>query len=68
LFDLSQSLENSSALRAPRLPVGDLIMLNNRYWMHGRAPFRKNELLHRELMRLRGAFSGRMDEYHPAPL
>jgi protein CsiD len=68
LFDLSQSLENSSAVRAPRLPVGDLIMLNNRYWMHGRAPFRKNELLHRELMRLRGAFSGRMDEYHPAPL
>lgn len=56
LFDLSQSLENSPAVRAPRLPVGDLIMLNNRFWMHGRAPFQKNEQLHRELMRLRGAF------------
>jgi protein CsiD len=57
LFDLSQSLESSPAIRAPRLPVGDLIMLNNRFWMHGRAPFRKNEQLSRELMRLRGAFS-----------
>jgi protein CsiD len=57
LFDLSQSLESSPAIRAPRLPVGDLIMLNNRFWMHGRASFRKNEQLYRELMRLRGAFS-----------
>lgn len=57
LFDLSRSLENSPAVRAPRLPVGDLIMLNNRFWMHGRAPFQKNEHLHRELMRQRGAFS-----------
>jgi len=57
LFDLSQSLETSPAIRAPRLPVGDLMMLNNRFWVHGRAPFRKNEQLSRELMRLRGAFS-----------
>jgi protein CsiD len=62
LFDLSQSLENSPAIRAPRLPVGDLIMLNNRFWMHGRAPFRKNEQLYRELMRVRGAFCSRADE------
>ena len=57
LFDLSRSLESSPAVRAPRLPVGDLIMLNNRFWMHGRAPFQKNEQLHRELMRLRGVFN-----------
>lgn len=57
LFDLSQSLENAPAIRAPRLPVGDLIMLNNRFWLHGRAPFRRNEQLHRELMRQRGAFA-----------
>jgi glutarate dioxygenase len=57
LFDLSRSLESSAAVRAPRLPVGDLIMLNNRFWLHGRAPFRKNERLHRELMRLRGVFN-----------
>jgi len=57
LFDLSQSLENSPAIKAPRLPVGTLIMLNNHFWMHGRAGFRRNEQLHRELMRLRGGFA-----------
>jgi glutarate dioxygenase len=67
LFGLSQSLENSPAVRAPRLPAGDLIMLNNRFWMHGRAPFQKNEQLHRELMRLRGVFS-RVSDYRDRPL
>jgi glutarate dioxygenase len=57
LFDLSQSLENSPEIKAPRLPVGTLIMLNNHFWMHGRAGFRRNEQLHRELMRLRGGFA-----------
>ena len=57
LFDLSQSLENSPAIITPRLSVGTLIMLNNHFWMHGRAPFRRNEQLHRELMRQRGAFA-----------
>jgi glutarate dioxygenase len=57
LFDLSQSLENSPGIRTPRLPVGSLIMLNNRFWMHGRAPFCKNQQLHRELMRQRGRFA-----------
>ena len=68
LFDLSQSLESSPAVRAPRLPVGDLIMLNNRVWMHGRAPFQENEQLHRELMRLRGAFSSQAKDYRDQPL
>lgn len=57
LFDLSHSPENSPGVRAPRLPAGDLIMLNNRFWLHGRAPFHCNEQLHRGLMRLRGAFA-----------
>jgi len=57
LFDLSQSLENSPGIRTPRLPLGTLIMLNNHFWMHGRAPFRPNERLHRELMRQRGVFA-----------
>jgi len=56
LFDMSQSLENSPAIGAPRLPVGDMIMLNNRFWLHGRSAFRRNEQLHRELMRQRGSF------------
>lgn len=54
---LSESLEcSSSAIEMP-LPVGDLVMLNNTFWMHGRAPFEKNPELHRELMRQRGMFS-----------
>jgi protein CsiD len=53
---MSQSLENSPAIGAPRLPVGDMIMLNNRFWLHGRSAFRRNEQLHRELMRQRGSF------------
>lgn len=57
LFDLSQSLENSPATKAPTLPVGTLIMLNNHFWLHGRLPFRPNEQLHRELLRMRGAFA-----------
>jgi len=57
LFDLSQSLENSPGIRTPRLPVGTLIMVNNHFWLHGRAAFRRNEQLYRELMRQRGAFA-----------
>lgn len=57
LFELSQSLEHSAAIRAPLLPVGDLIMLNNRFWLHGRAAFRENQQLCRELMRQRGVFA-----------
>lgn len=57
LLDLSASLEQSRATQEIPLPVGDLVVLNNYFWLHGRAPFEKNENLHRELMRLRGMFS-----------
>lgn len=57
LHDLSASMENSPGTAAVPLPVGDLIMLNNLFWLHGRAPFEKNTDLHRELMRQRGMFS-----------
>jgi len=57
LHDLSDSMENAKGTAAVPLPVGDLIMLNNLFWLHGRAPFQKNEHLHRELMRQRGMFS-----------
>lgn len=57
LHDLSESMENSKGTASIPLPVGDLIMLNNLFWLHGRAPFEKNEQLHRELMRQRGMFS-----------
>jgi len=57
LHDLSESMENSAGTVSLPLPVGNLIMLNNLFWLHGRAPFEKNPLLHRELMRQRGMFS-----------
>ena len=57
LKDLSDSVENSRATHALKLPVGDLVLLNNLFWMHGRAAFKKNKDLYRELMRQRGCFS-----------
>ncbi|AMA73650.1 MULTISPECIES: glutarate dioxygenase GlaH [Aneurinibacillus] len=57
LKELSESLENSPAVHALKLPVGDLVILNNSFWMHGRAPFEKHPELYRELMRQRGYFA-----------
>ncbi|WP_127581742.1 glutarate dioxygenase GlaH [Paenibacillus koleovorans] len=57
LRDMSASLEDSPSKCAIRLPVGDLIMLNNTFWMHGRAPFEQNPQLYRELLRIRGQFA-----------
>jgi glutarate dioxygenase len=57
LHDLSASMEASPATREVPLPVGDLVVLNNYFWLHGRAPFEKNPALHRELMRQRGTFA-----------
>jgi len=54
---LSASLEASPATAAIPLPAGDLIVLNNSFWMHGRAPFERHPELHRELMRQRGRFA-----------
>ena len=56
LKGLSDSMEESSGLIELELPVGDLVMLNNRFWLHGRAGFEKNTELHRELLRQRGRF------------
>jgi glutarate dioxygenase len=57
LRNLSNSMEESEGTKEVALPVGDLVVLNNYFYLHGRAPFEKNELLHRELMRLRGMFA-----------
>lgn len=54
LHDLSASMEGSHATKEIPLPIGDLVVLNNYFWLHGRAPFQKNPKLHRELMRQRG--------------
>lgn len=54
---LSDSMESSSGTQTVSLPVGDLVVLNNYFYVHGRAPFEPNALLHRELMRQRGMFA-----------
>lgn len=51
------SQEASPATKATPLPVGDLVVLNNAFWMHGRAAFEPDMNLHRELMRIRGIFA-----------
>lgn len=57
LHDLSASMESSRGTKELRLPVGDLVVLNNYFYLHGRAPFQRNEGLERELMRQRGLFA-----------
>jgi glutarate dioxygenase len=56
LYALSNSMENSAGTKEVKLPVGDLVILNNYFYLHGRAPFVEHEGLHRELMRQRGTF------------
>jgi len=57
LHALSASMEQSSGTKEVSLPVGDLVVLNNYFYVHGRAPFERNEGLSRELMRQRGTFA-----------
>jgi glutarate dioxygenase len=47
-------MERSRGTREVPLPVGDLVILNNYFWLHGRAPFQRHPDLSRELMRQRG--------------
>ncbi len=57
LYELSNSMETSPGTKEVVLPVGDLVVLNNYFYVHGRAPFQQSEELFRELMRQRGTFA-----------
>ena len=57
LQKLSDSLEESKNKIITDLPVGSSIVANNLFWLHGRKPFKKNENLNRELLRIRGYFN-----------
>jgi len=57
LQKLSDSLEESKNKVITDLPVGSSIIANNLFWLHGRKPFKKNENLSRELLRIRGYFN-----------
>ena len=56
LQKLSDSLEESNNKVTIKLPVGSIIVANNYFWLHGRKPFKKNDKLRRELLRIRGSF------------
>lgn len=57
LYDLSNSMENDESVTELELPVGDLVVINNIFWLHGRAAFEKDPNLNRELLRQRGRFN-----------
>ncbi|MEH7342555.1 glutarate dioxygenase GlaH [Bacillus sp. JJ1532] len=57
LRDLSQSMETDESVIELELPVGDLVVVNNIFWLHGRAAFEVNLDLNRELLRQRGRFN-----------
>lgn len=57
LRDLSSSMENDESVVELELPVGDLVVINNIFWLHGRAAFEKDVNLNRELLRQRGRFN-----------
>ncbi|WP_428835384.1 carbon starvation induced protein CsiD [Rhizobium leguminosarum] len=42
LYDLSASMETSTSTKEIRLPVSDLVVLNNYFWLHDRAAFQKH--------------------------
>ena len=56
LQKLSDYLEQSNNKVITKLPVGSSIIANNYFWLHGRRPFKENDRLKRELLRIRGAF------------
>jgi len=53
---LSDALEGSKNKTITKLPVGSSIIANNYFWLHGRKPFKENEELSGELLRIRGSF------------
>ena len=56
LQKLSDTLEESKKKIIISLPVGNALVANNYFWLHGRKPFKENKNLSRELLRIRGSF------------
>lgn len=57
LADMGDSLENSKAKLSFPVPVGQFLLINNWFWLHGRDKFESHPQLRRELMRQRGYFT-----------
>lgn len=54
---LSESLESCKAKLSVPVPVGNLLLINNLFWLHGRDRFEPHPELRRELLRQRGYLS-----------
>lgn len=52
-----RSLETAPAIGHVELEPGQLIVVNNRFWLHGREAFARHPDLFRELLRMRGVFA-----------
>lgn len=57
LKEIQESIESSRGTISVPLPVGQLVVLNNHFWLHGREAFEPSPGLVRELMRIRGIFA-----------
>ncbi|KFB98082.1 CsiD family carbon starvation induced protein [Trabulsiella guamensis ATCC 49490] len=56
LSALSDALETSKQILSVPVPVGQFLLINNLFWLHGRDRFTPHPDLRRELMRQRGYF------------
>ncbi|PID64622.1 MAG: protein CsiD [Gammaproteobacteria bacterium] len=56
LYELGESLENDPNCVNVRVDVGDMLVVENHNWLHGRDKFISHPGLLRELMRQRGRF------------
>ena len=59
LYDLSQSIEASANISQHPSAPGQMIFLNNHYWLHGRSAFQPHPQLRRELCRQRGRLTSK---------
>ena len=57
LHQLSETLESSAHRLIYPFPVGQLVILNNSYWLHGRLKIKNKTTFLRQLLRIRGSFS-----------
>lgn len=66
LTDLSESIETSPAIHGIRVEIGNFLLINNHFWLHGRDKFTPHDGLRRELMRQRGYFTHKKTLRNPA--
>jgi hypothetical protein len=57
LHRLSDALESSAHRLIYPFPVGQLVLLNNSCWLHGRLKIKNTSTFMRQLLRIRGSFS-----------